>query len=59
VLEKSLAEAKESYNVENSQLKNKLNEVLEVQKSLKEKFDSNVHLLEQLITNEQKMKEFM
>jgi len=59
VLEKSLAEAKESYNVENSQLKNKLNEVLEVQKSLKEKFDSNVHLLEQLIANEQKMKEIM
>lgn len=59
MLEKSLAEAKESYNVENSQLKNKLNEVLEVQKSLKEKFDSNVHLLEQLIANEQKMKEIM
>lgn len=48
VLEAELQQVKETLTKENDSLKGKLGEVYDIQKSLKQKFDSNVECLEEL-----------
>lgn len=56
VLEDKLQQTQSSFNEENLQLKQKLHEVLNIQRGLKDKFDNNVSLLEKLVTNEADLK---
>jgi len=56
VLEDKLQQTQSSFNEENHQLKQKLHEVFDIQRGLKEKFDNNVSLLERLVSNESELK---